>query len=51
MILSKLLLDNFWMTWLNQATPYAGAFMASPAWPMYMPSYMQAELPLRLVLR
>ena len=26
--------------WPNQPTPYASAFMAPPAWPMYMPSYM-----------
>ena len=24
--------------WPSQATPYASAFMAPPAWPMYMPS-------------
>ena len=24
----------------SQPTPYASAFMAPPAWPMYMPSYM-----------
>ena len=24
--------------WLNQTTPYPSAFMAPPAWPMYMPN-------------
>ena len=26
--------------WPSQPTTYASAFMAVPAWPMYMPSYM-----------
>ena len=25
---------------LGQSTPYPGAFVASPAWPMFMPSYL-----------
>ena len=28
------------MQWPSQPTPYASAFMAPPAWPMYMPCYM-----------
>ena len=32
------------MQWSSQPTPYAGAFMAPPAWPMYMPSYMPRPL-------
>ena len=28
------------MPWSSQPTPYASAFMAPPAWPIYMPSYM-----------
>ena len=27
-------------SWPSQPTPYAGGFMAPPAWPTYMPSYM-----------
>ena len=26
--------------WLNQTTPDCSAYMAPPAWPMYMPSYL-----------
>ena len=26
--------------WLNQSRPYLSAYMALPAWPMYMPSYL-----------
>ena len=26
--------------WLNQTTPYPSAFMAPPAWPIYMPNYL-----------
>ena len=36
--------------WPSQATPDASAFMAPPAWPMYMPSYMPrppAQKPLK----
>ena len=28
------------MPWSSQSTPYASAFMAPPAWPMYMPGCM-----------
>ena len=28
------------MPWSSQSTPYASAFMAPPAWPLYMFSYM-----------
>ena len=26
--------------WLNQSTLYPSSYMAPPAWPMYMPSYL-----------
>ena len=26
--------------WLNLTTPYPSAFMAPPAWPVYMPNYL-----------
>ena len=32
------------MRWPSQPTPYASAFMARPAWPMHMPSYMLRPL-------
>ena len=31
--------------WPSQPTPYASAFTAHPAWPMYMPSYMYMPRP------
>ena len=33
------------MQWPSQPTPYASAFMAPPAWPMYMPCYMPSPPP------
>ena len=32
------------MPWSSQPTPYASAFIAPPAWPMYMPSCMPRPL-------
>ena len=31
--------------WPSQPTPYASAFTARPAWPMYMPTYMYMPRP------
>ena len=44
MLQSAAMLPMAYEPWLNQTTPYPSAYMAPPAWPMYMPSYLPRPL-------